>query len=73
MAPGERKTVLALRIHLDPKDKPTFPHYYDLTAGTLVPQVLALLAKGIPPGYGIKIHAIGVAPKKRFEVSLEKV
>ena len=73
MPPGGLKTVLAVRIHLDPKDKPSFPHYYDITASTLVPQVMALLTAGVPEGYGIRIHAVGTGPKKRFEVSLVSV
>jgi len=73
MRPGEVKTVVAVRVHLSPEDKPLFPHYYDITAGTLVPQVMALLTEGIPEGYGIRIHAVGTAPKKRFEVSLVPV
>jgi len=73
MAPGGLKTVLAVRIHVRPEDKPTFPHYYDVTAATLVPQVLALLTAGIPEGYGVRIRAVGTAPEKRFEVGLVPV
>jgi len=73
MPPGEVKTVLAVRVHVPPEDKPLFPHYWDITAGTLVPQVLTLLTRGVPEGYGIRIHAVGTAPKKRFEVSLVPV
>jgi len=65
--------VEVLRVHVDPKEKPLFPHYWDIGQKTLVPQVMALLTKGIPGGYAIKIHAVGVAPKKRFEVSLVPV
>ena len=73
MRPGEVKTVLAIRIHVPTEDKPIFPHYWDITASTLVPQVMALLTAGVPEGYGIKVHAVGTAPKKRFEVSLVSV
>ena len=59
-----------LRVHLEPADKPLFPHYWDIGQKTLVPQVMSILTAGVPDGYGIKIHAVGTAPKKRFEVSL---
>ena len=71
--PGVLKDVQVLRIHVSPEDKPLFPHYFDLGQKTLVPQVMALLTAGIPEGYGIRIHAVGTAPKKRFEVSLVSV
>jgi len=35
--------------------------------------VMALLTAGVPEGYGIRIHAVGDPPKKRFEVSLVSV
>jgi len=70
---GEFKEILAVRIHVPPEDKPLFPHYWDLTARTLVTQVMAILTRGIPEGYGIRIHAVGYAPRKRFEVSLVKL
>jgi len=73
MPPERMKTVTAVRVHVSREDKPLFPHYWDITAGTLVPQVMALLTAGVPEGYGIRIHAVGTAPKKRFEVSLVKV
>jgi hypothetical protein len=72
--PPERLVdVEVLRIHLSREDKPLFPHHWDLGQKTLIPQVMALLTKGIPEGYAIHIHAVGVAPKKRFEVSLVSV
>jgi len=72
--PPERLVdVEVLRIHVSREDKPLFPHYWDLGQKTLVPQVMALLTAGVPEGYGIRIHAVGTAPKKRFEVSLVSV
>ena len=71
--PGVMKDVQVLRIHVSKEDKPLFPHYFDLGQKTLVPQVMALLTAGVPEGYGIRIHAVGTAPKKRFEVSLVSV
>jgi len=70
---GVVKDREVLRIHVSPEDKPLFPHYWDLGQKTLVPQVMAPLTAGIPEGYGIRIHAVGTAPKKRFEVSLVPV
>jgi len=70
---GEFKEILAVRIHVPKEDKPIFPHYWDLTPRTLVAQLLPILTEGVPEGYGIRIHAVGYAPKKRFEVGLVKL
>lgn len=70
---GEYRDTDVLRIHVLPADKPLFPHYYDLGQKTLIPQVMAILTAGVPADHGIKIHAVGVGPKKRFQVSLVPV
>ena len=73
LPPGELRETEVLRIHVPKEQKPLFPHYYDMGQRTLVPQVMALLTAGVPEGYGIRIHAVGTGPKKRFEVSLAAV
>lgn len=70
---GVYRTTNVLRIHVLPADKPLFPHYYDFGQKTLVPQVMSILTAGIPADHAIKIHAVGVGPKKRFQVSLVPV
>ena len=71
----EKKVVRCIRMHVEERDKPLFPHYWDATASTLVPQLLAILSKvGVPPHKArICIKKIGVAPKARFQVRLVRV
>ena len=73
-APPE-KWVRGCRVHILPEEKPLFPHYYDLTASTLVPQVLAILTKAHVPPNKVKlcIKKVGVAPKARFQVRVLEV
>jgi len=70
-APKE-KVVLGCRLHTPKEDKPLFPHYWDVTASTLVPQVYTILkAARVPPNkVRLCIKKIGVAPKARFQVRL---
>lgn len=70
-APPE-KTVKAVRVHTDVESKPVFPHYWDITAGTLVPQVLTVLVQADVPRRRavIEVTKIGAAPKARFSVRL---
>ena len=69
-APKE-KTVRAIRLFVPPEEKPLFPHYYDATAGTLVPQLWTILREaGVPPNRVVlTITKVGAAPKARFSVS----
>jgi len=69
----EEKTVEALRLHIPPEIKPSFPHYYDVTAGRLKAQLLPILEA---PGFEkleITVTKRGVAPRAYFEVSVRPV
>jgi len=69
-APPE-KTVRAIRLFVPREEKPLFPHYWDITAGTLVPQVWTILREArVPPNKVVlEITKVGAAPKARFSVS----
>jgi hypothetical protein len=64
------KTVTALRLLVGPESKPFFPQYYDLTAQTLVAQVLPLLAAVTNWPRVLRITKYGVAPRARYGVVL---
>jgi hypothetical protein len=66
-APSE-KVVLACRIHVDPKTKPTFPPYWDVTPARLVHQLLALSRAPIPEGMELEIHRDISGPAAHFSV-----
>jgi len=69
-APAE-KVIRAIRLFVPKEEKPTFPHYFDATAGTLVPQLYTILREaGVPPRtIRLEITKIGSPPKARFSVS----
>jgi hypothetical protein len=62
------KTVTAIRVHVRPEDKPLFPHYWDLTAGTLVAQIEPHLNRPDVATLRFTLTARGIGLKKRFEV-----
>ena len=64
----EGKTITAIRVHVPAEDKPTFPHYWDLTATTLVAQMEPQLKRPDLPRLRFTILAQGIGPKKRFSV-----
>ncbi len=62
------KEIPVLRLHVDPKDKPLFPHYYDVTSLTLQAQLRPLI---LTPGYTparFTIGKVGAGPQARFTV-----
>jgi len=69
MAPPEKK-VYVIRLHVDPRVKPLFPYYYDITPRTLVAQLLPILKAPDWRKKEFKITAIGVAPRKRFMIEV---
>ena len=73
-APRE-KTVRVIRMWVPEEEKPLYPHYWDATAGTLVPQLYAILRDvGVPPHKAvIEITKVGAPPKARFSVRLVEV
>jgi hypothetical protein len=62
------KEIPVLRLHVDDKDKPTFPHYFDATSLTLQAQLKPLV---LAPGYVARrftITKVGSGPQARFTV-----
>jgi len=62
------KTIPAIRLHVDPATKPTFPHYWDITPTRLVHQLAAMLTAQFEPGKTIRIHRDIPGPKAHFSV-----
>ena len=62
------KVVPQLRLHVSTADKPTFPHYWDVTATTLVAQLRPWLQRPDRARWRITVKAQGVGEKKRFSV-----
>lgn len=62
------KVVTTIRVHVSPEDKPLFPHYWDLTAATLVAQIEFHLRRPDLSQVRFKITARGIGARKRFEV-----
>lgn len=53
-SPGQ-KTVVAVRIHVPQREKPAFPHYWDITPARLVYQLIGMLTAQRPEGRIISI------------------
>lgn len=64
------KTIKAIRIHVPPADKPFFPFYWDLTAGTLVAQMEPMLPGIVQRKAVLKITKRGTGPSARFSVEV---
>ena len=64
------KTINALRVHVPKEDKNFFPYYWDITAQTLIPQLLPVLESGIFKGKKFKITKFGVKPRARFTLEV---
>jgi len=69
--PGDRavKSILVIRIHVPPGEKPAFPHYWDMGAGRITGQLLPLLEA--TPRFPVKIRIKAdryPAPKTHYEV-----
>lgn len=69
--PGVEKVVTALRVHVPTEDKPLFPHYWDLTATTLIAQLEPHLQRPDLSRIRFKITARGISVRKRFEVETQ--
>jgi hypothetical protein len=62
--------VHVLRVHVGKEDKPMFPHYWDVTGGGAIAQMLpALRARG-NEGVKFTLTARGEGPKKRYSVEV---
>jgi hypothetical protein len=68
-APQE-KVVRTLRLWVPPEDKPVGVPYWDITSQTLIAQLVPLLDQAIKEKKKIRIQAFGVAPSKRFTVTV---
>jgi hypothetical protein len=64
------KRITAIRVHVPPEDKLLFPHYWDLTAGTLVAQLEPHLRRDDLGQLRFTITARGIGLKKRFQVDV---
>lgn len=64
----ETKEIDVLRVHVREADKPTFPHYWDVTAKTAQAQLVPLLMDPRYRDYRITVTKYGVAPRARFTV-----
>lgn len=63
------KIIRVMRVHLAPGSKTVGPPYWDLTAGTLIAQLLPLIPPAPEKPVRVRILATGVAPAKRFTVT----
>lgn len=63
------KTIVAVRLYVDPTTKPYYPHYWDITPSRLVHQLAGLLTQRIPEGMWLRIHRDIPGPKAHFSVS----
>ena len=64
------KTVGVLRIFIPLETKPIFPDYYDITATTLIAQLLPYLKQPEFIKQRFKITKQGVAPTARFTLEV---
>jgi len=67
----EEKRIRALRIHVDPTSKPTLPHYWDITSGTLIAGLMPYVQLPAIADKRYRITALGVRPTKRFTLTVE--
>ena len=63
------KVVPVLRIHVPTEEKPTFPHYWDLTSTRLTAQLRSVLEAHRGARRRVKITAIGRAPRTHYSVT----
>lgn len=63
------KQIPVLRLHVESLDKPTFPHYYDVTSLTLQAQLRPLVAPGAQLPRRFTVTKVGTGPSARFTMS----
>ena len=66
----EGKDIQVLRIHVPQGNKPFFPFYWDITASTLVAQLLPYLEKPNFKQRTFRVRKHGVAPRARFTLEV---
>lgn len=64
------KVIRVLRLHVPRPDKPTFPHYWDATATTLIAQLLPMLPDIRDRRRSLTITKVGSGPSARFAVDV---
>jgi hypothetical protein len=67
------KRIKALRIWIPEEYKPLFPDYWDVTAQTLIAQLVPILERPDFTELLITVTKYGVAPKARFKVEVKRV
>jgi len=68
---GLPKEIAVLRVYVPESIKPLFPDYYDITAQTLIAQLLPILESGNYKDKKFIITKYGEAPKARFQVEVK--
>lgn len=64
------KVVRTVRIHVPPAEKAHFPFYWDLTAQTLIAQLLPMLPSIVKEKRAIKITKSGLGASARFSLEV---
>lgn len=62
--------VTVFRLHVPLEDKKQAPQYWDVTATTLHPSLLAHLPTIVADRRWIRIRKFGVAPRARFQLEI---
>lgn len=65
------KNVAVLRIHVPADDKPSFPHYWDVTQNGLIAQLGPHLLRSDLGSIRFHVTAYGYAEKKRYRLTVE--
>jgi len=64
------KAIRILRVHVLQADKPTFPHYWDVTGAGAIAQLMPMLEAGAYKERVFKVTANGDGPKRRYAVEV---
>jgi len=67
---GQPKKIKILRIWVPKQEQLFGPGYWDITSQTLIATLLPILKEKKLGTFKVKIVALGVAPAKRFSVSI---
>lgn len=65
------KEIRVLRLWVSPGDKPIGLSYWDITSQTAIAQIVPLLQAPPGPPWKVQLRAYGVAPRKRFTVTVQ--
>lgn len=70
---GIAKEIVALRVWIPEEEKPLYPDYYDVTAQTLIPQLLPHLESAGGRPVRFTVTKFGDGPRARFRVRVERM